>query len=102
MLQPGDAVLSFPYTPYSLAWHMWPREIRYPTATGGPEGEPCLPVLIAELNKPQRTFCMLQKKALLQVLQKEVRWPIEVLSRRPDHTLIVTRPPGSEEPSHGP
>lgn len=91
-LQPGDAVIAYPYTPYSAAWHLWSRPIPYPTA-GPPSEEPSLPLLVAEMNRPRRTFCLLQKAATLEVLRREVRWPIRVLSSMPDHTLLVTEPP---------
>jgi 4-amino-4-deoxy-L-arabinose transferase-like glycosyltransferase len=96
-LQPGDAVIAYPYTPYSTAWYLWPRPIPYPTA-GPPSEEPSVLLLVAEMNQPRRTFCMLQKAATLEVLRREVRWPIRVLSAAPNHTLIVTEPPEKPAP----
>ena len=96
-LQPGDAVIAYPYTPYSTAWYLWPRPVPYPTASP-PSGAPSVLLLVAEMNQPRRTFCMLQKAATLEVLRREVRWPIRVLSTAPDHTLIVTEPPEKPAP----
>jgi len=92
-LRPDDALIAYPYTPYSLAWYFWPREIRYP-AVGGPGPEqPSFPALLEALNQPRRTFCVLQKRSALDALRPQVRWPIRVLSEMPDHTLLVTEPP---------
>jgi 4-amino-4-deoxy-L-arabinose transferase-like glycosyltransferase len=101
ILEPGDRVVAFPYTPYSLAWRLWPREVPYPVAQGTPHEEPSLLGLIAMLNEPRRTYCVLQKKAMLEVLQREVRWPIQVLMRRPRHILIMTEPPAAEGKADG-
>jgi 4-amino-4-deoxy-L-arabinose transferase-like glycosyltransferase len=91
--RPGDAVIAYPYTPYSLAWYLWPREIPYPMA-GGPEPEePSFTGLLDALNQPRRTFCVLQKRSALEAIRAGVRWPIRVLSSMPDHTLLVTEPP---------
>ena len=91
-MRPGDDLVAYPYTPFSLAWHLWPREVQYPTSADAP-AEPSYPALVAELNKPRRTFCVLQKRSILEPLRKDVRWPIRVLSSMPDHTLLVTEPP---------
>jgi 4-amino-4-deoxy-L-arabinose transferase-like glycosyltransferase len=95
--KPGDEIIAYPYTPYSLAWYLWPREVRHPTSAAAP-GEPSYPALIAELNKPRRTFCVLQKRSVLDVVRKEARWPIRVLSVMPEHTLFVTEPPEKSSP----
>jgi len=93
-LQPGDRVIAYPYTPYSLAWYLWPREVRYPTTLVDGQEIPTLSALIAELQSPGgRTFCVLQKKDVLRDLRKDLGRPIEVLSSRPRHTLIVVGPP---------
>lgn len=94
-LRPGDRVLAFPYTPYSLAWYLWPRDVPYPAEGTGLAAEPSVPQLIEELNKPVRTFCVLQKKAAVEVIQRDVRWPVRVLSRAKQHTLIVVEPPAT-------
>jgi 4-amino-4-deoxy-L-arabinose transferase-like glycosyltransferase len=96
-MQPGDEVLAYPYTPYSTAWHLWPREVQFPASAAAP-GEPSYPALVAELNKPRRTFCVLQKRSIMDVVRKDVRWPIRVLSTMPDHTLLVTEPPQEGRP----
>ena len=98
-LRADDAVIAYPYTPYSFAWYLWPREVSYPTAEGS--YEPNRDALVAELNRPQRTLCLLQKKAILDVLRQKVRWPVQVLVQNPRHTLILTGPPDAEK-SHGP
>ena len=95
--KPGDEIIAYPYTPYSLAWYLWPRDVRYPASAAAPQ-EPSYPALIAELNKPRRTFCVLQKRSVLDVVQKEARWPIRVLSAMPEHTLFVTEPPEKSSP----
>jgi 4-amino-4-deoxy-L-arabinose transferase-like glycosyltransferase len=100
--RPGDVVLAYPRTPYSAAWYLWPHPIAEATTTGTPDGDPSLPRLIETLNQPRRTWCLLQKKATLDILKEEVRWPIEVLSRAPNHTLILVAPPAAEEAPHGP
>jgi len=100
--RPGDTVLAFPRTPYSAAWYLWPRPIAEVTTTDTPDGEPSVPKLLSTLNQPRRTFCLLQKQATLEMLKQEVRWPIEVLSRAPNHTLILVAPPEAEEAPHGP
>jgi 4-amino-4-deoxy-L-arabinose transferase-like glycosyltransferase len=92
LMRPGDEIIAYPYTPYSLAWYFWPREVKYPTSTGSTT-EPSYPALVAELNKPRRTFCVLQKRSVLDAVQKDVRWPIKVLLSMPEHTLFVTEPP---------
>ncbi|MCX5682290.1 MAG: hypothetical protein NT049_01215, partial [Planctomycetota bacterium] len=92
--RPGDEVIAYPYTPYSLPWYLWPREVRYPTSAAAPL-EPSYPALVAELNKPRRTFCVLQKRSILDEVRKDVRWPIQVLSATSEHTLFVTEPPES-------
>ncbi|MBE3135675.1 MAG: hypothetical protein IMZ55_19575, partial [Acidobacteria bacterium] len=81
------------YTPYSLAWYFWPREIWYPAVGGPGSDQPSFPALIQALNQPQRTFCVLQKRSALDALRPQVRWPIRVLSEMHDHTLMVTEPP---------
>jgi len=96
-MRPGDEVLAYPYTPYSLAWYLWPREVRYPASAAAP-GEPSCPELVAALNHPHRTFCMLQKRSVLQAIKGEVRWPMRVLSTMPDHTLFVTEPQDGRQP----
>jgi 4-amino-4-deoxy-L-arabinose transferase-like glycosyltransferase len=97
-LRPDDALIAYPYTPYSLAWYFWPREIPYP-AVGGPGSEqPSFPALVEALNQPQRTFCVLQKRSVLDALRPQVGRPIRVLSEMHDHTLIVTEPPPSTGP----
>ena len=110
-LEPGDMVLAFPYTPYSMAWYLWPREVPYPAGVGERAEEPSLPALANELNQPRRTFCMLQKKGALDWLRPRVHRPIVVLSKNPRHMLIVVepalpvgRPPATveEKKSHGP
>jgi len=104
-------VLAFPYTPYSMAWYLWPREVPYPAGVGERAEEPSLPALANELNQPRRTFCMLQKKGALDWLRPRVHRPIVVLSKNPRHMLIVVepalpvgRPPATveEKKSHGP
>jgi 4-amino-4-deoxy-L-arabinose transferase-like glycosyltransferase len=95
-VRPGDAVLSYGHTPYSLAWYLWPREVPCPTKTGKPWEAPSLGALVAQLNGPRRTFCLLRKKGLVEVLRPQVRWPLEVLSRSERSTLIVTAPPPGE------
>jgi hypothetical protein len=102
-MRPGDRLIAFPYTPYSLAWYLWPREVRYPTTVIQGEEVPSLPGLVAELQAPGRTFCVLQKKATLAILRREVGRPIEVLSERRQHTLLVVGPPpGTAEVPHEP
>ena len=96
-MQPGDELIAYPYTPYSLAWYLWPREVPYPASAAAP-GEPSFPELVAALNHPHRTFCMLQKRSVLEQLKDKVRWPIRVLSSMPDHTLFVTEPPQENRP----
>jgi hypothetical protein len=71
--------------------------VRYPTSAAAP-AEPSYPALVAELNRPRRTFCVLQKRSILEPLRKDVRWPIRVLSSMPDHTLLVTEPPEKNSP----
>jgi 4-amino-4-deoxy-L-arabinose transferase-like glycosyltransferase len=96
-LRPGDEIIAYPYTPYSLAWYFWPREVKYPTSAGAPKS-PSYPALVAELNKPRRTFCVLQKHSVLDVVRNDVRWPIQVLAVMPEHTLFVTEPPQESRP----
>jgi 4-amino-4-deoxy-L-arabinose transferase-like glycosyltransferase len=97
LMRPGDELIAYPYTPYSLAWYLWPREVRHPASAAAPQ-EPSYPALVAELNKPRRTFCVLQKRSVLDVVRKEARWPIRVLSIMPEHTLFVTEPPEKSSP----
>jgi 4-amino-4-deoxy-L-arabinose transferase-like glycosyltransferase len=102
-MRPGDRLIAFPYTPYSLAWYLWPREVRYPTTVVEGKEVPSLPDLVAELQAPGRTFCLLHKKAALEILRREVGRPIEVLSERREHTLLVVGPPpGAAEAPHEP
>jgi len=97
-LGPGDRVMAYPRPSYSLVWFLWPREVPFPTAPGGPPLTPSLDVLVDELNQPRRTFVVLFKHAALDRLRQEVRWPITVLVEKRRHTVIVTEPPGAEVP----
>jgi 4-amino-4-deoxy-L-arabinose transferase-like glycosyltransferase len=97
--RPDDAVISYPYQAYSFTWYLWGRPVLYPTADGTPWGAPSPDVLVAELNRPRRTFCLLQKRAMVEVLRQQVRWPIRVLSDPTStYTLIVAEPPDAEAP----
>ena len=100
--RPDDTVLAFPRTPYSAAWYLWPRPIIEARTGETPDAKPSVPKLVEMLNQPRRTWCLLQKKATLDILRKDVRWPIEVLSRARNHTLILVAPPPAGEASHGP
>jgi 4-amino-4-deoxy-L-arabinose transferase-like glycosyltransferase len=91
--RPGDRVIAYPYTPYSLAWHMWPERVPWPSTRVNGEEKPSLPGLIADLNEPRRTFAVIQKKKTLDALEGNLRWPIRVVAQTPRHTLIVTEPP---------
>ncbi|MBE3071286.1 MAG: hypothetical protein IMZ66_13710 [Planctomycetes bacterium] len=93
---PADRVLAFPYTSYSLAWYLWPREVPYMTDADTPDAEPSLEALVRELNRPERTFVVLYKRKAVDYLQEKVRWPVTVLSREPRVAVIVTEPPGGE------
>jgi 4-amino-4-deoxy-L-arabinose transferase-like glycosyltransferase len=93
-MRPGNAVISYPHEQYGFAWYMWGEPVLYPTPGGGPAEEPSEDVLVAELNRPRRTFCMLQKHAVADELRSRVRWPIRLVSERQSrYTLIVTEPP---------
>ncbi|MCX5655251.1 MAG: glycosyltransferase family 39 protein [Planctomycetota bacterium] len=93
-LRPGDEVLAYPYTPYSLTWYFWPHGVRYPAPAGDPDAA-SFTDLVRELNHPHRTFCVLQKHSVLEQIQGRVQWPVQVLSTMPGHTLFVTTPPES-------
>ena len=96
-LGPGDAVIAYPRTPYSFAWYLWPRDVPYPGEAGPGAGEPSLGGLVEQLNQPRRTFCILQKRTLVNLLRPKVRWPIRIVLQAPRHTLIVTEPPQAEK-----
>lgn len=101
-VRPGDRVIAFPYTPYSLAWYLWPQEVRWPATVVESQEVPSLPALVEQLNQPRRTFVVLQKKATVKILQEQVRWPMEILSQRSQHTLLLVKaPPGAREKPHG-
>jgi len=91
--RPADRIVAFPSVPYSAAWYLWPRPVSVPTVDDRPAGEPSLPALVRELNEPRRTFCLLGKRAALDALRREVRWPVRVLLEKRRHTLLVTEPP---------
>jgi len=89
-LLPGDRILSYPYTPYSLAWYLWPREMVSP---------PTEEALAAEINRPVRTFCILQKKAVLPRLLAKTRWPTTLLTQPPNRAVVLSDP---QAPPAGP
>jgi len=82
-LRPGDRLISYPYTPYSLAWYLWPREIANP---------PNEDALAAEINRPVRALCILHKKAVLPRLLPKIRWPMKVLSQPPSRAVVLSDP----------
>ena len=82
-LRPGDRIISYPYTPYSLAWYLWPREMLNP---------PNEDALAAEINRPVRTLCILHKKALLPRLLPRIHWPTKVLAEPPDRAVVLSDP----------
>jgi 4-amino-4-deoxy-L-arabinose transferase-like glycosyltransferase len=95
---PGDAVIAYPYQPYSFAWYLWGQPVLYPTLGGSPAEAPSEDVLVAELNRPRRTFCLLQKRATIATLQPRVRWPLRLVSEEKSRfTLIVADPSAVEE-----
>jgi 4-amino-4-deoxy-L-arabinose transferase-like glycosyltransferase len=100
-LQPDDGFTAYPYLPYSYAWYLRDKPLIVLPAAGEdpyPE-EPAEASLLAELNKPRRTFCSLQKNSMVDKLRPQVRWPIRVVSEKgADVTLIVTEPEPMEKP----
>ena len=85
-IRPGDRIISYPYTPYSLAWYLWPRETTNPPNEGA---------LAEEVNRPVRTFCVFTKKAVWPRLQPKMRQPTRVLSE-PPHLYVVVSEPAAE------
>jgi 4-amino-4-deoxy-L-arabinose transferase-like glycosyltransferase len=114
----GDAIIAFPHQPYSFAWYLWERPKVFLTPGNGSETEHLrqahlwdrpvivLPPLRGEeptpddelfladqLNVPHRTFCVLQKRDMVDKLAPLVRWPIRLLTDKRDRfTMIVTGP----------
>jgi len=82
-LRPGDRLISYPYTPYSLAWYLWPREMVNP---------PNEDALAAEINRPVRTLCILHKKAVLPRLLPKIRWPTTLLTQPPNRAVVLSDP----------
>jgi 4-amino-4-deoxy-L-arabinose transferase-like glycosyltransferase len=82
-LRPGDRLISYPYTPYSLAWYLWPREMANP---------PNEDALAAEINRPVRTLCILHKKAVLPRLLPKIRWPTTLLTQPPNRAVVLSDP----------
>ena len=100
-MRPGDAILAYPHQSYGFAWYLWGEPVLYPTPGGGPTEEPSEDVLVAELNRPRRTFCMLQRRAIVDEIRPRVRWPIRLVSEEESrYTLIVTEPPADVLPPH--
>jgi len=89
-LRPGDRLISYPYTPYSLAWYLWPREMVNP---------PTEDALAAEINRPVRTLCILHKKAVLPRLLPKIRWPTTLLTQPPKRAVVLSDP---QAPPAGP
>jgi 4-amino-4-deoxy-L-arabinose transferase-like glycosyltransferase len=89
-LRPGDRLISYPYTPYSLAWYLWPHEIANP---------PNEDALAAEINRPVRTLCILHKKAVLPRLLPKIRWPTTLLTQPPKRAVVLSDP---QAPPAGP
>jgi len=101
-MRPGDAVIAYPYEQYGFVWYLWGEPVLYPTPGGGPAEEPSEDVLVAELNRPRRTFCMLQRRAMIDPIRLRVRWPIRLVSdAKSRYTLIVTEP-GADPGAPGP
>lgn len=88
-LQPGDRLISYPYTPYSLAWYLWPREMANP---------PTEDALAAEMNRPVRTLCILHKKAVLPRLLPKAPW-MKLLTQPPRRPVVLSDP---QAPPAGP
>ena len=82
-LRPGDRLISYPYTPYSLAWYLWPREMVNP---------PNEDALAAEISRPVRTLCILHKKAVLPRLLPKIRWPTTLLTQPPNRAVVLSDP----------
>jgi len=108
-LQPGDTVVAYPHMHYSLAWYLWSQPLVYATEDGSPAGEPSQDVLVAELNRPRRTFCVLRDDSTIEALRPRVRWPIQIIPiTHSEGTLIMTEPetgpvqPVRKEPSSEP
>ena len=89
-LRPGDRLISYPYTPYSLAWYLWPREMVNP---------PNEDALAAEISRPVRTLCILHKKAVLPRLLPKIRWPTTLLTQPPKRAVVLSDP---QAPPAGP
>jgi 4-amino-4-deoxy-L-arabinose transferase-like glycosyltransferase len=91
--RPGDRVVAYPHTPYSLAWYAWPERVAWPAVEPGASGvDASLPRLVAWLNEPQRTFCVIQGKGAVAAVQQNARWPVRIAMKRPAHTVLVTEP----------
>ena len=98
-MRPGDAVISYPHQAYGFAWYLWGEPVIYPTTDGLPSGEYDLDCLVAELNRPRRTFCMIQRRAMIDSFRPRVRWPIRLVSdAKSRYTLIVTEPGADDSP----
>ena len=82
-LRPGDRLISYRYTPYSLAWYLWPREMVNP---------PNEDALAAEINRPVRTLCILNKEAVLPRLLPKIRWPTTLLTQPPNRAVVLSDP----------
>ena len=98
-MRPGDAVIAYPHRAYGFVWYLWGEPVLYPTPGGGPAEEPSEDVLVAELNRPRRTFCMIQRRAMIDSFRPRVRWPIRLVSdAKSRYTLIVTEPGADDSP----
>ena len=82
---PGDAILAYPHQPYSFAWYTWGQPVIVLPPAGPDDDVPTKESLVAELNKPRRTFCILQKRSMVDELRPLVRW----------HTSRSCRMPGT-------
>ena len=97
---PGDAVMAYPHQPYSFAWYTWGMPVVVLPPASADDDVPTKESLVAELDKHRRTFCILQKRSMVDELRTKVKWPITLLSDKRDrYTFIMTTPP-QEEPKH--
>jgi 4-amino-4-deoxy-L-arabinose transferase-like glycosyltransferase len=97
LLRPGDRIVAL-QAPYSLQWYLWPEPVLDASTNVAPAGGAQWQALVAALNGPQRTFCVMGdggasgKPRKIDRLRLLVRWPLRVIMETPRHVLFVTEP----------
>jgi hypothetical protein len=91
---PGDAVVIYSQKPYSIAWYLWTEKTIDYVMPGDSSEESTFEDLADRLNQPVRTYCLLQKRGMIELLKPRVFWTIKTITSAGagSHTLIETDP----------